>query len=300
MASKVDMSLDELVEEKSWKRPPQFTRKNKPYPFTQRPSVKERLGQPHDSAKPTTSAGQAISDLRDVLAQKQKSTITDLRVKITPKETQSQPPVQGKTAQTRIKPAPAAIRSTKAKAIQAKGGHFKSSVVKGSGQGKGGPFKAGPNKPIMSSTPSVGRNRTRGSVPSSPEDDSYIHNGGQLDSKSARNTAASHHPPSYEDTKKITVTISGLNKPLSEVRIGLSTPWVLSSHPSLFTECLHCCKPEVLAKGGFNARSSNDGTCCMWSILVPRYFRMGVNAIKVQMFARVCMLILYVCVSCVY
>ena len=232
MASKIDMSLDELAQEKSWKRPSQFIKKNKPHfiPFTQRPSVKERLGHhpQQDNSRPTTGTSQGISDLRDILAQKQKSTITDLRVKIAPKETQ---PVQNKTAQTRIKPAPSIAKQTKGKpTIQAKGkttqakaGQFKSGQMKSIGQVKGVPFKAGPNKPIMSSTPSIrGRSRTKASV--SPGDDSYVHNGGQLDSKSARKTSPFHHPPSYEDTKKITVTISGLNKPLSEVRTWLSTP----------------------------------------------------------------------------
>lgn len=217
------MSLDELVQGKSWKRPSLFIKKNKPYthPFTQqRPSVKERLGVPQQgNARPTSTAAQTVSDLRDILAQKQKSTITDLRAKIAPKETQSQQPAQGKMAQTRIKPAPATVGQDKAKISQGKAGQFKPGQVKGAGKPK-----AAPNKPLMSSTPSIGRNRTRTASSSSPDGDSYVLNGEQPDTKSARNSSPSHHPPSYEDTKKITVTISGLSKPFSEVRIGPSNP----------------------------------------------------------------------------
>ncbi|KAL5473130.1 hypothetical protein EMCRGX_G027576 [Ephydatia muelleri] len=206
------MSLDELVQDKRWKRPQLFTKKNKPYfqPFTQqRPSVKERLGAPQQgNAKPTTATAQAVSDLRDILAQKQKSTITDLRAKIAPKETQSQQP---KTAQTRIKPAPTTVGQDKAKTSQGRAGQYKPGQVKGAGKPK-----AAANKPLMSSTPSVGRNRTRMASSSSPNGDSYALNGEQPDTKSARNTSPTRHPPSYEDTKKITVTISGLSKPLSE------------------------------------------------------------------------------------
>lgn len=212
MASNADVLLEEPVQGKRWKRPPQFAKRSKPYayPTTQRPSIKERLGWPQQgNARPVSATTQAVSDLRDILAQKQKSTITDLRTKIAPKETQQQP-ARGKMAQTRTKPPPASARQAKAKTAQGKGSQFKP------GQGNGGVrAKTGPNKPIMSSTPSVGRSRARATSSSSLEEDAYVQNGEHANGKSARNSSPSHRP-SYEDTKKITVTISGLNKPLSE------------------------------------------------------------------------------------
>lgn len=125
-----------------------------------------------------SGAAAPVSDLRDMLTEKQKTTVTDLRAKLTPKS-----PQKGAAGiSTRLTP-----RST-------------------------GPKPKG---------------RPRAKSPSPLE---YTTSSRRNDAGPSRSTTRRQHDPpvklpSYEETKKITITVPGLpglNRPTSEVRLTIS------------------------------------------------------------------------------
>lgn len=216
MASKVDMSLDELV---------QFGRKKGPHgKFSRGPQVgaqktgKFQQSQNQNSKGPSGPGGAKLVDLRNVLAIKQKSTIGDLRTKLKPKalytskHSKSQPSTPFSTAKS------------------------PSSVPRRSGQStRGHPIT--PMKPIRvedSPSPSPPPPPPPSSRPSRRSDPGPI---------SHKQRGAPLKLPSYDEAKKITVTVPGMRHPPSSSEVSpcnqsskFTVP-KLSLHP-LGTSCV--------------------------------------------------------------
>lgn len=197
MSSKLDMSLDDLVQ-LGRKRGPgggqgqgKFTRPiqmgaQKSGKFQQSPNQGAKTG--------GGGAGAKVSDLRDVLAKKQKSTVGDLRSKLKPKAlytskySKSQPST------------PQAISSTPSSASR-----HSTQPVRGQA--------ITPMKPIHVDEPSS-------SQPSRRSDPGPI---------SHRQRGAPPKLPSYDEAKKITVTVPGLRHPPSSSEV--SSKFIIYSSP---------------------------------------------------------------------
>lgn len=140
-----------------------------------------------DVRRSASENGKPVGDLRSILAKKQAANITDLRTKLKPKAlytsklaSRSQPAMKQPAADVRGQGG----QGRKPLKLTAT---FKSSVSSA---------VSGSSKPA-----SREHERTR-SVPASH--------------RSSRST--SHKLPSYEEAKKISVTVPGLSRPVSEVR----------------------------------------------------------------------------------
>ena len=175
MASKVDMSLDDIMRKKKFsglKNGGGVIRKFKP-------SIQ------NGGAKP-------VSDLRSVLAKKQQANITDLRTKLKPKAlytkkfaSKSQQPIQLQGTNNRHQ-------------------------GQGRKQLKLTPsFKSSISSAITASSGSSSRS-SRGSGSRRSDPGPITHQRSKSSSKL----------PSYEEAKKISVTVPGLSRPLSEVRVN--------------------------------------------------------------------------------
>ena len=220
MASKIDLSLDELVQLKKAKRgyqPGQQQGAKKFQKFGQQQGARkfQKFGQQQGAGKFQKFGQQqgggkfqkfgkeqgyetfqrpgqqqrdqkgSVSDLRDVLAKKQKTTVTDLRAKLTPK---AAPAPKGK-------PTPPFRRQPQS------GGPPARARTRSQPRPRSPPFMVPASK--RRSDPS----------PSKPIAQRY------------RDPPI--HLPSYSETKKITITVPGLNRPVSEVRAGIS--WLARS-----------------------------------------------------------------------
>ena len=212
MASKVDMSLDDLV---------QFGRKKGPQgKFSRGPqggaqkTGKFQQSQNQNSKGPSGAGGAKFVDLRNVLAKKQKSTISDLRSKLKPKalytskHSKSQPttPLSSSSANKSPSFAPKRLgQSTRGHPIT-------------------------PMKPIRVDEPSPSPPPPPPPPPSRP---SRRSDPGPISHKQ-RSTPSKL--PSYDEAKKITVTVPGMRHPPSSSEVSpcnkvqslpelLSTPW---------------------------------------------------------------------------
>lgn len=137
--------------------------------------------------------GVPVSDLRVMLAKKQAANITDLRTKLKPKalytsklSSRSQPPMQGQ--------GPGPVGASDGKGMGRKPLKLTAS------------FKNSVSSAVSGSARPPSKSSPRGS-----------HSGSSSHTRS-RSSSASYKLPSYEEAKKISVTVPGLNRPQSEVR----------------------------------------------------------------------------------
>lgn len=144
---------------------------------------------PYGGRNSFSENGAPVSDLRSILAKKQNANITDLRMKLKPKALYTsklssrtqQPPLQGaKEAESRG----AGPGGRKPLKLTTTFKNSMSSAVSGSGSSKSS------------------RNGSSHSTP--------------IGHRSSRSSG--HKLPSYEEAKKISVTVPGLSRPVSEVR----------------------------------------------------------------------------------
>ena len=136
--------------------------------------------------KSLSENGKPVGDLRSVLAKKQSANITDLRTKLKPKALYTSN--LASRSQTSLK------------------------------QGANGTDTRGQARKPLKLTPtfkysvSSAVSRSGGSKPSRERES-------QSTPTSHRSRSSSHKLPSYEEAKKISVTVPGLSRPTSEVRI---------------------------------------------------------------------------------
>lgn len=134
--------------------------------------------------------GAPVSDLRSVLAKKQTANITDLRMKLKPKA------LYTSKLSSRAQQPPQGIKD-----------------VESRGAGPGGrkplklttTFKNSMSSAVSGSRSSSSKSSRNGTSHSTP-----------MGHRSSR--SSSHKLPSYEEAKKISVTVPGLSRPVSEVR----------------------------------------------------------------------------------
>ena len=193
MASKIDMSLDELVQLKRKQKGGGPQSKGKAGQKQQwgggqkgkqqgwqgkmqgQGQQKRPQGQQFRKQQTAQNGGAApVSDLRDILATKQKTTVVDLRAKLGPKQPQVKKP----------KPAPTSFRSR---------------PTRGTGQSPRSRPQMVPRSPPTFSAPGRSRRSDPGPIP-------------------RRHRDSPPRLPSYEEAKKITVTVPGITRPVSEVR----------------------------------------------------------------------------------
>ena len=196
MASKIDMSLDELVQLKKKQKGggPQGKgkagqqwggggggQKGKQQGWQGKMQGQGQQKRPQGQQfrkqqQQTVQNGGAapISDLRDILATKQKTTVVDLRAKLGPKQPQVKKP----------KPSPTSFRSR---------------PTRGTGQSPRFRPQMSPRSPPTFSAPVRSRRSDPGPIP-------------------RRHRDSPPRLPSYEEAKKITVTVPGITRPVSEVR----------------------------------------------------------------------------------
>ena len=207
MASKVDMSLDDIV-------------KSKKGAARKKPGV--GAGGAAQKFKPSiqnggTGSAKSVSDLRSVLAKKQLASISDLRAKLKPKalytkkltsrvQQQQKQATKGNQKQKRLSLTP----------------NFKNSISSAVGSNPGG-MNESFKKPSRGS-------RSRRSDPG-PGPGPISH----------RTKSSSSKLPSYEEAKKISVTVPGLSRPVSEVRgvvlhqVSTYLPIYLPTYQRFFT-----------------------------------------------------------------
>lgn len=200
------MSLDDLV---------QFSRKRGPggggkfsRPGTQRTGKFQQS--PNQGGKGVGVGGGAkVSDLRDVLAQKQKSSVGDLRSKLKPKALY--------TNKFTSKSQPSTPQASSSITPSSSSASRRSANLPKRSQG------ISPMKPI------------RVDEPSSPIRSSRRSDPGPI---SHKQRSALSKLPSYDEAKKITVTVPGMRHPpsSSEVSSKFST-----SHPPSLSCHMHCC-----------------------------------------------------------
>ena len=213
MASKVDMSLDDLVQFSRKKGPGGGGKFNRPNQTGAQRTGKFQQLQNQGGGKGAVGAGVGakVADLRDVLAKKQKSTVGDLRSKIKPKalytskySSKSQPSTpQGPSSVT----SPSFTRRPVHQPKRSQG--------------------ISPMKPI------------RVDEPSSPVRSSRRSDPGPI---SHKQRSVPSKLPSYDEAKKITVTVPGTRHPpsSSEVSSKFSTSH-LSSLSILPVKHALCC-----------------------------------------------------------
>lgn len=182
MASKVDMSLDELVQLK--KKGGQQGKSGQQQQWGGGQKGRQQgwqgkgLGRPQGQQKQFQNGGVApVSDLRDILAKKQKTTVVDLRAKLGPKKPPAKP-----------KPSPTAFRTRPSRGTS-QSPRFRPQVTRP----RSPPTFTAPRRPRRSDPGPLSRQR-RDSPP---------------------------RLPSFEEAKKITVTVPGMTRAASEVRSHL-------------------------------------------------------------------------------
>lgn len=149
---------------------------------------KRPQGDARSFKKSWSEGGKPVSDLRSVLAKKQVANISDLREKLKPKALYT-----SKLASRNPQSSPGAANGVSSKSPA------------GRKQLKLTPsFKNSVSSAVSGSSSAPPKSSSRGTSRSS--------------SSSHRSKSSSYKLPSYEEAKKISVTVPGLSRPVTEVR----------------------------------------------------------------------------------
>ena len=185
MASSIDMSLDSIVQKK-------FASQKKFHGIGNAESGGYRGA--YRGGLQSKSSREKQSDLRSLLTKKQSSNITDLRTKLKPKALYT----SNLTLKSRQAILPVnAINDSNSQGRDNSQGRKKLNLTSS--------FKNSISSAVVTSTPREEHKSTRSQSQKS-------------DPPVSHHRSSSHRLPSYEEAKKISVTVPGTSRPVSEVR----------------------------------------------------------------------------------